>query len=152
MSLLLQVEMIGYLLLAALLSMIIGLDRERREKSAGLRTHILAGVGSCLFALIGRFAFPDGDTSRMAAAVVTGIGFLGGGVIFRSEQRVRDLTTAASIWATAAVGCTVAVGAWLMAIVATLIIWFTLAILHNIEILSNKSHLPKSHVPLEADQ
>lgn len=152
MPLLLQVEMIAYLLLAALLSMIIGMDRERREKSAGLRTHILAGVGACLFALIGRFAFPGGDTARMGAAVVTGIGFLGGGVIYRSENRVRDLTTAASIWVTAAIGCTVAVGAWLIAIVATLIIWFTLAILHNVERLNPKSNLPKNHVPLEADQ
>ncbi len=128
-----QVLIIIDLLLAALLSMIIGMDRERMAKPAGLRTHILAGVGACLFTALSLYAFPNSDTSRVASNIVTGIGFLGAGVIFRSQGGVRDLTTAASIWATAAIGMAVGSGIWLVAIAGTLIIWFTLAILRRID-------------------
>jgi putative Mg2+ transporter-C (MgtC) family protein len=134
MSIILQFHLVAQIALAALLSMIIGLDRERRDKSAGLRTHMLTGLGACLFTAIGAHAIPVGDPTRIAAGVVSGIGFLGAGVIFRSQDRVRDLTTAASIWATAAVGATVALDAWFLAIGATLLIWFILAILHRWEI------------------
>ena len=129
----LQLEMLARLCLAAFLSMIIGIDRERLDKSAGLRTHMLAGLGACLFTSIGAFSFNGGDPTRIAAGVVSGIGFLGGGVVYRSENRVRDLTTAASIWATAAIGATVAIGGWLLAIGATVLTWFTLAIIRKFE-------------------
>lgn len=117
--------------LAAVLSMVIGLDREQREKSAGLRTHMLTGVGACMFTLISANGFDGGDPSRVASNVVTGIGFLGAGTIYRSGQRVRALTTAASIWATAAIGVAVGAGMWLVGILATLLIWFILAILNR---------------------
>lgn len=133
MTLEIQLTMLGRLLLAAFLTMLIGLDRERLDKSAGLRTHMLAGIGACLFTLIGALSFDGGDPTRIAAGVVTGIGFLGGGVVFRGENRVRDLTTAASVWATAAIGTTVAVGAWLVAIGATVLVWFVLAIMRKFE-------------------
>jgi putative Mg2+ transporter-C (MgtC) family protein len=129
-----QVEIMAQLALTALLCMLIGLDRERSAKPAGLRTHMLAGIGACLFTALGLKAFPVADTSRVAAGVVSGIGFLGAGTIFRQENRVRALTTAASIWSTAAVGMAVGVGAWLLAISATVIIWAVLAVLHNWEV------------------
>jgi putative Mg2+ transporter-C (MgtC) family protein len=115
-----------YLVIAAFLSMLIGLDRERLDKSAGLRTHMLVGVGSCLFTILSAKAFDAADTSRVAANIVTGIGFLGAGVIYKSGGRVHDLTTAASVWITAAVGMAVGVGAWLLAIAATVTVWLIL--------------------------
>lgn len=134
MSLFLQMQIFAQLLLTTILSMIIGLDRERREKSAGIRTHILTGIGACLFTAVGLHAFPDSDTSRIAASVVSGISFLGAGVIFYDDDRVHALTTAASIWATASIGVTVGAGLWLLAISATVLVWLILAIMHNLGI------------------
>jgi putative Mg2+ transporter-C (MgtC) family protein len=123
-----QLWIVLHLVLSMMLSMIIGLDRERRDKDAGLRTHMLVGTGACLFTALSLIAFPDADTSRVAANIVTGIGFLGAGVIYRSEDKVHDLTTAASIWMTAAIGMAVGVGAWLLAIIVTLIVWVILRV------------------------
>jgi putative Mg2+ transporter-C (MgtC) family protein len=125
------------LLLAAILSMVIGLERERHHKAAGVRTHMLVGVGACLFTALSHLAFGDTDTSRVASNVVTGIGFLGAGVIFREKGQVHDLTTAASIWATAAVGMATGVGAWFLALAATVLIWLILAILRVLPIRSD---------------
>ena len=120
------------LLLATLLSMIVGLDRERRDKDAGLRTHMLVGMGACLFTALSSLAFPHSETARVAANVVTGVGFLGAGVIYKGENKVHDLTTAASIWITAAIGMAVGTGAWFIAIVATLLVWFILKIMFHL--------------------
>lgn len=117
------------LLLAAFLSMVIGLDREHRDKNAGMRTHMLVGMGACMFTLLSVMAFPESDTTRIASNIVTGIGFLGAGVIYRSKRRVHDLTTAASIWVTAAVGMAVGSGAWFLAITGTIFIWSILRLL-----------------------
>lgn len=137
MSLELQLETSLQLLLATFLSMVVGLERERRQQPAGLRTHMLVGFGACLFTIVSFYAFPGSDTARVAAQIVSGIGFLGAGVILhaRSNGRsdVKHLTTAASIWATAAVGMTVGVGAWLLAINGTLITWMILAIVRRFE-------------------
>jgi putative Mg2+ transporter-C (MgtC) family protein len=98
------------LALALVLSSVIGLERQLRHKSAGLRTHALVGLGSALFVLVGKYGFTDvagagpTDGSRVAAQVVTGIGFIGGGLIFVRRADVRGLTSAATIWLTAAVG------------------------------------------------
>ncbi|GAB4571685.1 MAG: hypothetical protein Kow0077_09050 [Anaerolineae bacterium] len=124
-----QILVIGELLLAAMLSMLIGLDRERRHRPAGMRTHMLVGIGSCLFTVLSVHGFPGSDTSRVAANIVTGIGFLGAGTIIQHKSDVRDLTTAASIWTTAAVGMAAGLGLWFVAIVATLIVWTVLAVL-----------------------
>jgi putative Mg2+ transporter-C (MgtC) family protein len=128
-----QVATILEVLLAALLSMLVGLNRERMGKAAGLRTHMLAGVGACIFTALSIHAFPGDDSSRVASNVVTGIGFLCAGVIWRHETGVHDLTTAASIWATAAIGMAVASGAWLLAIAATVIIWVILALMRYVD-------------------
>ncbi|RMG84637.1 MAG: MgtC/SapB family protein [Chloroflexi bacterium] len=133
MSLELQATIVLELLLAAFLSMVIGLDRERRRRPAGLRTHMLVGVGACLFTTLSFHAFPAGDPTRVASNIVTGIGFLGAGTIVQSKQQVRDLTTAASIWATAAVGMAVGTGSWFLAIGAVVIIWNILAIVRRFE-------------------
>jgi putative Mg2+ transporter-C (MgtC) family protein len=130
MALMQQVEIVVELLLAAFLSMLIGLDRERRQRPAGLRTHMLVGLGACLFAALSLFAFPDAP-SRLASNIVVGVGFLGAGTIIKSDHDVHDLTTAASIWVTAAVGMAVGVGAWFLAIAATLIIWGVLAVVRR---------------------
>jgi putative Mg2+ transporter-C (MgtC) family protein len=110
---------------AFVLSSVIGFERELRQKSAGLRTHTLVGVGAALFTLAGWYGFggpaPGTDATRVAAQVVTGIGFIGAGVIFLRRDGVRGLTTAATIWLTAAVGLASGAGMWLLAIAATAI-------------------------------
>jgi putative Mg2+ transporter-C (MgtC) family protein len=117
---------IGGLALAFALSSIIGLERELRHKSAGLRTHTLVGVGAALFVLVGKHGFNDLhtgavvlDPSRVAAQVVSGIGFIGGGLIFVRGDLVRGLTTAAIVWMTAAVGMACGAGLALLAIAVT---------------------------------
>lgn len=96
------------LLLALLLCSLIGLERQLKQKSAGLRTHALVGLGAALFVLAGKYGFGEsatpGEASRVAAQVVTGIGFLGGGLIFVRRADVHGLTSAATIWLAAAVG------------------------------------------------
>jgi len=114
---LLQLEELG---MAFLLSAFVGIEREIRQKSAGLRTYTLVGVASALFMLVSKYGFMDVlssgrvmvDPSRVAAQIVSGIGFIGGGVIFMRRDSVRGLTTAASVWMTAALGS--ACGAGLM--------------------------------------
>lgn len=124
-----QILVVGELLLAAVLSMLIGMDRERKHSPAGMRTHMLVGIGACLFTILSVYAFPGSDTARIAAQVVTGVGFLGAGTIIHRKGDVMELTTAASIWATAAVGMAAGVGFWFLAIFATLVIWVVLAVM-----------------------
>src|SRR3954466_2889445 len=119
-------KQLGELGLAFGLSALIGLEREWRQKSAGLRTHTLVGVGAALFVLVSKYWFSNilGDgvllaPSRVAAQVVSGIGFIGGGLIFVRGGSVRGLTTAAGVWLTAAVGLAAASGQAVIAIVST---------------------------------
>lgn len=128
-----QVDAVFELVLAALLSMIIGMDRERHRRPAGVRTHMLVGVGSCLFTVLSVYAFGGSDPARIAAQVVTGIGFLGAGTIIQRKGDVHELTTAASIWATAAVGMAVGTGFWFIGVVSTLLIWTILAVIRRFE-------------------
>jgi putative Mg2+ transporter-C (MgtC) family protein len=119
-----QVSELG---LALLLSALVGLEREIRQKSAGLRTHTLVGVGAALFMLISKYGFTDVlqpgrvivDPSRVAAQIVTGIGFLGAGIIFVRRDAVRGLTTAAAIWVTAAIGACAGAGLPILAAITT---------------------------------
>jgi putative Mg2+ transporter-C (MgtC) family protein len=119
---------LGELTLAFVLSALIGIEREIRQKSAGLRTHTLVGVSAALFMLISKYGFNDIisygrivlDPSRVAAQVVSGIGFIGGGVIFMRRDMVRGLTTAASIWFTAALGMACGAGLVILALATTL--------------------------------
>lgn len=120
-------KQVGELGLAFVLSALIGLEREVRQKSAGLRTHALVGVGAGLFMLISKYGFSDVleqnriilDPSRVAAQIVTGVGFLGAGLIFVRRDSVRGLTTAAAIWVTAAIGACAGAGLSVLAVLTT---------------------------------
>ena len=118
---------LGELTLAFVLSSLVGLEREMRQKSAGLRTYTLVGVSAALFMLISKYGFTDVlengrvvvDPSRVAAQIVSGIGFIGGGVIFMRREIVRGLTTAASVWLTAALGMACGAGLPVLAVATT---------------------------------
>ena len=116
-------EMILRFLLAVALGAGIGYQRERAGKAAGLRTHILVSSGAALFTLVSIYGFGDAevDISRVAAGVVLGIGFIGAGVILRGqrEKEVAGLTTAATIWMTAAIGLAAGAGMYLVSVIAT---------------------------------
>jgi putative Mg2+ transporter-C (MgtC) family protein len=122
-----QIALLLPALLALVLSALIGMEREVRAKSAGLRTHTLVGVGSAVFMLVSKYGFGDlvnqagvsVDPSRIAAQVVSGIGFIGGGLIFVRRDIVRGLTTAATVWVAAAVGMAAGAGLPLLAFGAT---------------------------------
>lgn len=115
------------LLVALLLSTAIGAERQARHKDAGTRTHALVGLGSALFVLLSKFGFNDVlavdlirlDPSRLAAQIVSGIGFIGAGVVFMQRSRIRGLTTAASIWLTAAVGASSGAGLLIQSAICT---------------------------------
>ena len=114
-----DLELLGRLLLAAVLGGAIGAERELNDQAAGLRTHMLLTIGACLFTVISAYGFRRGvgtDPSRLAAQIVTGIGFLGGGAIVRHGLTVKGLTTAASIWATASVGVAVGAGDYVLGV------------------------------------
>jgi putative Mg2+ transporter-C (MgtC) family protein len=125
----------GELGLALLLSALIGVEREIHQKSAGLRTYTLVGVGAALFMLVSKYGFSDVlepgrvvlDPSRVAAGIVAGVGFLGAGVIFVRRDSVRGLTTAAGVWVTAAIGSASGAGLPLLAI-CTAGIYFIVAL------------------------
>ncbi len=124
-----QVDLLWRLGLALVLSSAIGLERELRNRSAGLRTHALVGVGTALFMIVSQFGFADAlhhgtvelDPSRVAAQVVSGIGFIGAGLIFVRRDAVRGLTSAAVVWLVAAIGLACGGALWLLAIAATLV-------------------------------
>lgn len=129
-----ELEMIIRLVVAMTLGAVVGFERWHAGKPAGLRTNILIAGGSALFTVISAFGFPGGDPTRIAAGVVTGIGFLGAGTIMRrGEGVVGGMTTAASIWAVSAMGVAVGAGLYLLAVVATLGIVFTLFFLRIVE-------------------
>jgi len=131
------------LLLAALLGAVIGINRGRLEWAAGLRTHMLVCVGSALAVIVSTFGFFDVvgrpgiqlDPSRIAAQVVSGVGFLGAGTILflQREQVIRGLTTAAGLWAVASVGLAAGAGLYAAAIMAMLLMWAILALLKPLE-------------------
>lgn len=127
----LTLSILKKLILAVILGAVIGIERERARKSAGMRTHALVALGSALFTVIpSLLTGPTIDPTRIAAQVVTGIGFLGAGIIFfePSHERVKGLTTAAGVWVAAAIGMAVGFGLIEVGIWATLltilIFWF----------------------------
>lgn len=136
-------EMSVRLLVALILSGIIGFERELKKHSAGFRTHILVGVSACLMMLLSLYGFQDYleafpgdmrfDPARIPSYVISGIGFLGAGTIIVTGVTVKGLTTAASIWAVAGLGLVVGIGMIDIAILTTIIIVFSLFFLNNIE-------------------
>lgn len=122
------------LLLAALLGAVLGMEREYRQKDAGLRTNILIAVGSSLFTMMSiELTAGQGDPSRVASQIVTGIGFLGGGAILRTKAGVQGLTTAAMIWVNAAIGVAAGGGQYHLAVIATAVTLGAILLLAPIE-------------------
>ena len=130
-----QLDISLRLVIASVLGAVIGLERELHAHPAGMRTHLLVSLGSAAFTVLSIFFFespaaPNGslptDPSRIAAQIVSGIGFLGAGAILKYGTSVRGLTTAASLWATAGVGMAAGAGAWFVAVVTTVLIVFSL--------------------------
>lgn len=128
-----HIEEVWRVLLSGLLGAVLGLERERQGKSAGFRTVMLVCIGSALFTIVsyklGRTTSPD----RIASNIVTGIGFIGAGLIFKDEQTVRGLTTAATVWSAAAVGVTIGIGEYWLGTITTAIMWLVLVVLHHFE-------------------
>lgn len=122
-------EIIIRFLLAALWGGLVGAEREYRSKSAGFRTMIMISVGACFFTMMSTFIGDAYSPDRIAANIVTGIGFLGAGVIFRGESRVNGITTAATIWAVAAVGMGIGAGKYFTSASASIMILIILVIL-----------------------
>jgi putative Mg2+ transporter-C (MgtC) family protein len=134
----LPLQLVIRLLAAVLLGALIGYERELRAKNAGVRTHIMVALGAALFMIISQYGFPDADkfdAARIAAGVVTGIGFIGGGIIMKRKHDVSGLTTAASLWVTGAVGLSAGCGMFEVAILSTVLV---LACLEALSIFSFK--------------
>jgi putative Mg2+ transporter-C (MgtC) family protein len=131
-----ETEMISRLLLAMVFGGAIGYVRELTKKAAGLRTHTLVCLGSAIFTLVSIYmvkGVPGADPSRIAASVVTGIGFIGAGTIFQTGASVRGLTTAASIWVCAAIGLAVGAGLYELATFATILSLIVIQLLQVFE-------------------
>jgi putative Mg2+ transporter-C (MgtC) family protein len=141
--------------IAFLLSAAIGVEREIRHKSAGLRTYTVVGTTAALFLLISKYGFTDVlvnglvvlDPSRVAAQIVTGIGFIGAGLIFVRDDRVAGLTTAATVWLVTAIGMACGAGLPLLAVAAT-VAYFIVALVFPFIL----SILPGTHIPAEQSQ
>lgn len=142
------VSQVGKLLLAGVLGGIIGAERELGGKAAGLRTNVVIAVASALFTILSIEAFPvigDGprDTARVAAQIVSGVGFLGAGALIRDASGVRGLTTAAEIWLVAAIGMAVGAGAYVAAVFTTVLVATVLFALRPLSAwLASKAPVP----------
>ncbi len=138
-NLLIQLEYLFRLLMAAACGSAIGYERKNRMKEAGIRTHFIVAIGATLIMIVSKYGFQDQvgwqnislDPSRIAAQVVTGVGFLGAGIIFMKKQSIRGLTTAAGIWATAGIGLAIGAGLYIIGLEATVIIILGQILLHG---------------------
>ena len=129
-----QIELIIRLLVAGICGCLIGYERKNRNKEAGIRTHIIVAIASCLMMEISKFGFSDigdFDGARLAAQVVSGIGFLGAGMIFVHKNSVKGLTTAAGVWATSGIGMAIGAGMYIIGVVTTVIIFLFQIFLHK---------------------
>ena len=134
------------LILALLIGFAIGFERKMRFKEAGVRTHTIVCIGSCLYMLISMFAFDGADKARVAAQIVSGIGFLGAGMIFYHKEMVHGLTTAAGIWTTAAIGMAAGAGWYVISVVATLLIILIQCIMHTNFKVFHSHHFVKVNI------
>jgi len=116
--------------LALGLGFAIGFERKMRFKEAGIRTHTIVCVGACLYMIISKYGFDGADTARVAAQIVSGIGFIGAGMIFYHKEVVHGLTTAAGIWATAAIGMAAGAGLYWVSVIASAIIILVQCVMH----------------------
>lgn len=133
-----QLECVIRIILGVFFGAMIGLERSRRQKEAGIRTHIIVALGATLMMIVSKYGFfdmlPNPSTNftgdRVAANIITGVGFLGAGMIFFRGNAIKGLTTAAGIWATAGVGLAVGAGLYILAAVSTLLMIVVQIILH----------------------
>jgi putative Mg2+ transporter-C (MgtC) family protein len=129
-----ELQLVGRLGLALVLGAVIGFEREMDRQPAGFRTHALVALGSALFTIISAYGFSGGvDPTRIAAQIVTGIGFVGAGTILHHRGSIRGLTTAASLWSAAGVGMAAGAGMLIIAAVGTGLIVVILALLEGVE-------------------
>ncbi len=131
------------ILLSLVLGFAIGFERKMRYKEAGIRTHTIVCIGACLYMLVSKHGFGGiGDPGRIAAQIVSGIGFIGAGMIFNHKQVVHGLTTAAGIWATAAIGMAVGAEMWIVSLVASVVIILVQFIMHlPFKVFHSRFHL-----------
>ena len=129
-----ELELLLRMVLACFMGYVIGYERMNREKSAGMRTHAIVCLGAALIMIVSKYGFediPDFDASRVAAQIVSGVGFLGAGIIFVKNNTVSGLTTAAGIWTTAGVGMAIGAGAYFIGISAGILVVVTQVVLHK---------------------
>ena len=137
-----NLELLLRIIVAMILGMLIGNERKNRMKSAGMRTHALVALGSALMMVVSKYGFSDtvqGDGARLAAQVVSGVGFLGAGMIFVRHNLVSGLTTAAGVWTTAGIGLTIGAGMYTVGILSALIMVAMQNLSHRIPFFSNNA-------------
>ena len=135
-----DMELLLRIFVAMILGMLIGNERKNRMKSAGMRTHALVALGSALIMVVSKYGFSDtvsGDGARLAAQVVSGVGFLGAGMIFVRHNLVSGLTTAAGVWTTAGIGLTIGAGMYFVGVFCALLMVLMQNISHKIPCFSN---------------
>lgn len=136
-------EFLGRILLACILGTLIGYERKNRNKEAGIRTHAIVALGAALIMVISKYGFDEpgmGSADRIAAQVVSGVGFLGAGIIFVRNNEVSGLTTAAGIWATAGIGLALGSGMYVIGVCSALLVIVTQTITHKIPALAREPH------------
>jgi len=136
----LELQLAGRLVVGLVLGAVIGLEREFHRQPAGFRTHSLVALGAALFTIVSAYGFADSsvDPTRIAAQIVSGIGFIGAGTILQYRGNIRGLTTAASLWSVAAVGMAAGSGLLAMAAIGTALILVVLYLLDRIEALARR--------------
>lgn len=149
-----QLELTVRLIVALLLGAVIGWEREAQRMPAGFRTHALVSLGSAIFTVVSAYAFtgPGSDPTRIAAQIVSGIGFVGGGAILHYGGTVRGLTTAASLWAVAGVGMAAGAGLFVVAAISAMLIITALEVFQRLEhVLKRRLDIPSSrrHPPTD---
>jgi len=149
----LQVELAGRLVVALVLGAVIGLEREFHRQQAGFRTHALVALGSALFTIVSAYGFSGSsvDPTRIAAQIVSGIGFIGAGTILQYRGNIRGLTTAASLWSVAAVGMAAGAGMLAMAAIGTALIVVVLYLLDRMEEYARRRLSRADDLPRAAD-
>lgn len=142
-----QLDALITLIIAAVLAAVPGWDRERRQRPAGLRTHMLVGVSAAMITISARILLDADSAARVAAAVVTGIGFLGAGVIVQRKEYVYDVTSAASIWMIALIGIVVGYELYIVAAGATVLNYIILVLIRKVE--DKEDNYPPEDIPTD---
>lgn len=149
-----QMELLLRLVIACILGMVIGVERKNRNKIAGIRTHAIVAFGAALMMIVSKYGFEDlngsYDASRIAAQIVSGVGFLGAGIIFvKDRNSVSGLTTAAGIWVTAGVGMCIGAGLYFISATSTLLLLIMQEMLHRVGFLSNENYRANVRLTVE---